>query len=101
KCVSLVDDPANQHARIELFKRAEKTDKSQPTAGSVHVDGMVNAEDQEKRAMTCKKCGAEMAKDASECPECGMEVGAPEAEKSKRRTEKMADELLKAAEAQV
>lgn len=36
QAANLVDDPANQHAKIVLFKR--RVAKGQPSAGSVHVD---------------------------------------------------------------
>jgi len=35
QAANLVDDPANQHAKIMLFKRVTK---DQPAAGAVHVD---------------------------------------------------------------
>lgn len=36
QAANLVDDPANPHAKITLFKR--HTEKSQPGPGAVHVD---------------------------------------------------------------
>jgi ribosomal protein L40E len=62
KRVSLVDSPANEEARVVLFK-SEHT-KQQPTSSEVHVDEMVD----------CKKCGASVAKGASKCPKCGYEM---------------------------
>lgn len=35
QAANLVDDPANQHAKIMLFKRVVK---QQPAVGAVHVD---------------------------------------------------------------
>lgn len=36
QAANLVDDPANQHSKVMLFKR--NVTKSQPSVGSVHVD---------------------------------------------------------------
>ncbi len=36
QAANLVDDPANQHAKVMLFKRQEV--KNQPSSSSVHVD---------------------------------------------------------------
>jgi len=62
KRVSLVDSPANEDARVVLFKSAHE--KQQPTSPEVHVDEMVE----------CKKCGASVSKGASKCPKCGYEM---------------------------
>lgn len=35
QAANLVDDPANQHSKVMLFKRVTK---NQPAAGAVHVD---------------------------------------------------------------
>ena len=67
KRVSLVDSPANEDARVVLFKSEHK--KQQPTSSEVNVDEMVE----------CKKCGASVAKGSKKCPKCGYEMSVQKA----------------------
>lgn len=67
KRISLVGDPANEHARVVLFKRAD------PQESKMRKDDDGDMDD--KGMQTCPKCGAKLAKDAMECAKCGMKMG--------------------------
>ena len=78
KRVSLVDTPANEQARVVLFKM-------QPTAAEVNVDGFLE----------CKKCGAQVAKGAAKCQKCDAPMGDMSKAEDRLKEDKM-DEKLKA-----
>lgn len=104
KRVSLVDQPANEQARVVLYKSAEDiakaplgiehyAEKMQPTAAEVHVDGFAN----------CKKCGTAVKKGMKECPKCGAPMPGMEPDEDDvtkaadgRPEEEQMDEKLKA-----
>jgi len=93
KRVSLVDSPANEAARVVLYKSAEATEKQQPSAAEVHVDGFAQ----------CKKCDEQVKKGEKVCPKCGqpmpgMEPDADDMGKAAdgRPKEDVMDEKLKA-----
>ena len=67
KRISLVGTPANEHARVVLYKRADKEApvRKDGDDGDMDVKGM----------QVCPKCGAKLAKDAQECAKCGMKMG--------------------------